>query len=237
MAITLSEAIRDGENAVDALTREDFEEEIQHIEKMFGLFFRIFKFFAKNSGEILTEHDYTKWSIVLLFLRNLRVLRCVHRSMLNGYYDVSVAMLRMAFENHLLMYFFLNREDEARKWWSGKRFTPKFLKKEVRESLSYDKVYRSLSELIHTNFKVTRFFSEPRGEDLAVWITNYDSARFYQTLHGLLTFGAATLMVTPMAFRDEFKIKHLVKEISEFVSLNKLILKSAQKKSLEKKKE
>lgn len=154
--------------------------------------------------------------------------------MLNGYYDVSVAMLRMAFENHLLMFFFLDREEEARKWWSGKRFTPKFLKEEVRKSLSYDKIYGDLSELIHTDFKVTRFFSEPKGKGMAVWITNYDPAHFCATLHCLLTFGVATLMITSKAFREEFKKKHLVREISEFVSLNKLILKSAKKKNRKK---
>lgn len=233
--ITLSEAIKDGESAVDALTQKDFEEEIQHTEKMFDLFYRTFKFIVKHQDDILTEHDYVKWSILLLFVRNLRILRCAYRSMLNGYYDVSIAMQRMAFENHLLMYFFLLREKEAKKWWLGKRFSPRFLKKEVRDSLPYDEVYGILSESVHANFKMISFFSKEKGKDLEIWITKYDSTHFYRTLHGFLLFGVATLMIMiPTAFKEKFREEPLVKDIQEFVSLTKHLLKDTSKRVLEK---
>lgn len=227
----MSEEIDLGEDTVRILIRRDFQKEIKHAEKMFGFFLKIYRFLSRHSGDILTEHDYVKWSTLLLFMRNFRILRCAYRSMLNGYYDVSFAELRMAFENHLLMFFLSLREEEAKKWWYGKRFTPRFLKREVREKLSYDEVYKSLSNFIHTDFKITRFFIKERGKALEVWVTEYDSKHFYGALQGLFSFGLATLMLIIKVFRDSLKEETFENDIKDFNSLTKRILKDARKKA------
>jgi len=227
----LSKKIEKGENKVAVLTQKDFQREIKHVGKMFDYFFKIFKFLTEHSGDFFTEHDYMKWSIMLLFLRNFRIFRCAYRAMLNGYYEVAIAMLRMAFENHLLMFFLLTREKEAENWWHGKKFAPRFLKSEVRKDWSYDTVYRNLSVLIHANFEVTKFFSNPKDRDLAVWITNYNPKRFVESLHPLLYFGVGTLMIMPMAFKDKLIFAYaLTKEVQKLSSSTKRLLRNARKK-------
>lgn len=226
------------EKFVDALIHMNFEKEIRHIEKMFELFMRSFKFISTHEKELLTKQDYAKWSILLLFIRNLRILRCAYHAMLKGYYDVSIGIQRMAFENHLLMFFFMHKEEEAKKWWFGKRFKPKFLKEEVKERLSYDAVYGKLSKFVHANFETTRFFWEPvgkQGKQTSVWITDYIPKDFYHALHGLLLFGVSSLLIIiPTIFRDKFKDEPLIKEIRDFNAIDKVILKEALEKVREK---
>lgn len=223
--------IENEEELVETLIRKDFEKEILHTEKMFELFMKSYSFICTHEQELLTKEDYAKWSVFVLFIRNFRILRSAYHSMFKGYYEVSIAVQRMAFENHLLMFYFMHREDEARKWWFGKRFKPRFLKKEVQERLSYKEVYGSLSEFVHANFKTTRFFWKPKGKETTIWTTDYVQEDFFRALHGILTFGVATLLITiPTIFNGKFKEEPLLKNIMDFADLNKLVLKDAWKR-------
>lgn len=84
------------------------------------------------------------------------IVRCAFNPCLEGYYDVSMALLRIAFENHLLLVYLSENEDEAKLWFEGKRFAPTFLRKHVdwRDSL-----YRMMSEFVHSSFRSTLVFT------------------------------------------------------------------------------
>lgn len=223
--------IENEENLVGSLIRKDFEREVDHIEKMFELFMKSYSFICKHEDDLLSKEDYAKWSIFFLFIRNLRILRSAYHSMLNGYYEVSVAIQRMAFENHLLMYFFMLKPEEAKEWWSGKKYGVRRLKREARKSLSYDEVYGSLSDFVHANLEATRFFWKPKGEETTIWTTDYVPKDFYRALHGLLLFGVATLLIIiPTIFAGKFKDEPILKDIREFNAINKQILKEALEK-------
>ena len=83
----------------------------------------------------------------------------------HGYYDVGNALLRVAFETHLLLFFLSEKEDEAKGWFEGKeseRFRPYKLRRQV--SVSYDAVYRDTSEFIHPKIRscLGWFFGEEK---------------------------------------------------------------------------
>ena len=219
--------IENEESLVESLIQKNFGVEEDHVKNMFKLFMESYRFICTHEDDLLSKEDYAKWSIFFLFIRNFRILRSAYHSMLKGYYEVSLAIQRMAFENHLLMYFFMRRPEEAEKWWSGHRFGLRKLKREARKNLSYDEVYGNLSELVHANLKATRFFWKPKGEETTIWTTDYIPEDFYWALQGLLLFGVATLLIIiPTIFTDKFKDETLLKNIHEFNSLNKIILKN-----------
>jgi len=95
-------SIGNEEDLVEALIRKDFEKEINHMEKMFDLFLRTYDFICRHEKDFFTREDYAKHSIFLLFVRNFRILRSAFHSMIKGYYEVSSATQRLAFENHML---------------------------------------------------------------------------------------------------------------------------------------
>lgn len=223
--------IENEENLVKSLIQKNFKKEVDHVEKMFGLFIESYNFICAHEDDLLSKEDYAKWSIFLLFIRNLRILRSAHHSMMKGYSEVSIAIQRMAFENHLLMYFFLHKPEEAKEWWSGKKFGVRRLKKEARKSVSYDEVYSGLSEFVHANFGSTRFFWKPRGKETTIWTTDYVPESFYWALFGLSLFGVATLLIIiPAIFKNKFKDESLLRDIHKFNSLNKQILIDGLKK-------
>ena len=224
-------AIENEENLVESLIRRDFGGEIRHLENMFELFMKSYNFICAHEDELLAQHDYANWSVFLLFIKNLRILRSAYNSMLKGYYEVSIAIQRMAFENHLLMYFFMHRPKEAEEWWSGKRYGLKRLKREARKRLSYDEVYGELSQFVHANFETTRFFWKPKGKETTIWTTDYVPEDFCRALLGLSTFGIATLMIiVPTIFGHKFREEPLLRDIEELNASSKQILREAFEK-------
>ena len=223
--------IENEENLVGSLIQRDFGKEINHLKKMFELFIKSYNFICTHEDDLLSKEDYAKWSIFLLFIRNLRILRSAHHSMLNGYYEVSIAIQRIAFENHLLMYFFMHRPEEAKEWWLGKKYGLRRLKKEARKTLSYDEVYGELSQFVHANVETTRFFWKPKDEETTIWTTDFVPIDFHRALIGLSTFGMATLsIIIPTIFGTNFQEEPLLKEIQELNTLSKQTLKDAFEK-------
>jgi len=223
--------IENEENLVSSLIQKDFGTEINHLEKMFELFMKSYDFICTHEDDLLSKEDYAKWSIFLLFIRNLRCLRSAYHSMLKGYYEVSIAIQRIAFENHLLMYFFMHRPEEAKEWWFGKRYGLRRLKKEARKSVSYDKLYGELSQFVHANIETTRFFWKPKDEETTIWTTDYVPEDFLRALIGLTIFGNATLlMIIPTIFGNKFKDEPLLKDILELNALCEQILEDSLNK-------
>jgi len=220
--------IESEENLVDALIRKDFGNEVDHMEKMFELFLESYNFICTHEEELLTQEDYAKWSVFFLFIRNLRILRRAFHSILKGYYEVSIAIQRMAFENHLLMYFFMHRPEEAKEWWSGKRYGLRKIRRETRKRLSYDEVYGELSQFVHASIETTKYFWKPKDKETTIWTTEYVPIDFYRALVGLSTFGMATLLIIiPTIFGNKFAEVPLLREIRELNASIKQILKDA----------
>jgi len=68
-----------------------------------------------------------------------------------------MALMRIAYENHLLMNYLSKNETEAKLWFEGKIFKPTFLKKNV--SYASDSLYREMCEFIHSSLKSTFAFT------------------------------------------------------------------------------
>jgi hypothetical protein len=230
--MVMKKTLTKAENATESVIRKNFDKEIAHSERMFELFLKSYRFITAHQDMLLSKDDYLRWSTFLLFIRNLRILRSAFHSMLNGYYEISMAIQRMGFENHLMMYFFMRKPEEAKNWWSGRRFGLRRIKREARKTLSYDQVHANLSEFIHTNFSTTTFFCEFKGEGASVAVTDYSQKHFCLALQGLLVFGVATLLIiVPTMFYPDFKDDELVKEIETFDTSSKRIINELQIRS------
>ena len=102
-------------------TIEELGNVTNHIEKGFGILSEIMHMIAKKEA---VEESYKRGAVVILSYRILRILRSAYWCMVHGYYDVAMALLRLAFETHLLLYFLSKREKEAKQWFEGKEFRP-----------------------------------------------------------------------------------------------------------------
>ena len=222
----MSNKLEEAELIVSALTRRDFKKEIGHFDEMFELFLETFHFLSKNAP--LNEEEYIEWSGFLLFIRIFRVIRSAYKCMMYGYYDVAMALLRMAFENHLLMFYLSDRKDEAKQWFQGKRFTPRFLKKEVKKP-RYDEPYSMWSDFVHTDFKTIHWFLKEQGKGSIVSVAEQDPLQFCIVTHGLLAVGKATLALIVYPFKQVFDRQPLKKRLLNFYK-NERIMKQVSKK-------
>ncbi|MCJ7422643.1 hypothetical protein MUP01_00010 [Candidatus Bathyarchaeota archaeon] len=136
---------------------EDFDTELGFIEANSELFLETFKILSKDCYKRFT---YSEDATYRISYRIFRIVRCAISSSLEGYYDVTTALLRIAYENHLLMHYLSENEDEAKLWFEGKRFAPNFVRKKV--SYSSDSLYQEMSECIHSSFKSTSLFYHNR---------------------------------------------------------------------------
>jgi len=224
-------SIGNEEDLVEALIRKDFEKEISHMEKMFDLFLRTYDFICRHEEDFFTKEDYAKHSIFLLFVRNFRVLRSAFHSMMKGYYEVSSATQRLAFENHMLMNYFVHRPEEAEDWFSGKKIGLRRLKREYRKHYTLDKTYGRYSNFVHANFETTHFFLKPKVKEVTIWTTDYVPVDFFLALIGLSAFGIGTMITILQSLFDKRYAKEpLLREIGEFMARDKIIFEEAFKK-------
>lgn len=224
-------SIENEEKLVEALIRKNFEKEINHMEKMFDLLLRTYDFICRNEEDFFSKEDYAKHSIFLLFVRNFRILRSAYYSMLKGYYEMSSAIQRMAFENHMLMNYFVYRPEEAKEWFSGKKIGLRRLKREYRKHHSLDKLYGRYSNLVHTNFETTRFFLKPKVKEVTIWTTDYVPTDFFLALVGLSAFGTVAILMILSTLFDEKHVKEpMLNEIRKFMANDKTILDEAFEK-------
>lgn len=128
-------------------------------------------------------------------------MRCAISSSLEGYYDVTTALLRIAYENHLLMHYLSENEDEAKLWFEGKRFAPKF----VRENVSYssNSLYQEMSECIHSSFKSTILFTKVEKGKTKAMLGEYDKKRFEKVIRLTLMTMATTSIWLSLKFAQE----------------------------------
>ena len=177
---------------------EDFDTELRFIEANSELFLETFKILSKDCYKRLTHSEDATYRISY---RIFRIVRCAISGSLEGYYDVTTALLRIAYENHLLMHYLSENEDEAKLWFGGKRFAPNFVRKKV--SYSSDSLYQEMSECIHSGFKSTSLFTiVEKGKTKAV-VGEYDKERFKQVILLALMTMATTAIWLSLKFAQE----------------------------------
>lgn len=117
-------------------------------------------------------------------------MRCAFKSSLEGYYDISYALLRIAYENHLLMTYLTKNEEEAKRWFRGKIFAPKFIRQKV--SYADDSLYKEMSEFIHSSFKSTLAFTEVEKSKTKATLGEYSK----ESLRNMLLLILMTMITT-----------------------------------------
>ncbi|MGD0979557.1 MAG: hypothetical protein ABR962_10520 [Candidatus Bathyarchaeia archaeon] len=177
---------------------KDFGTELGFIEANSELFLKTFNILSKDYYKRLS---YSEGASYRISYRIFRIMRCAVSNSLEGYYDVTMALLRIAYENHLLMHYLSENEDEAKLWFKGKRFAPKF----VREKVSYssNSLYQKMSECIHSSFKSTILFTKVERDKLKAVLGEYDKKRFEQVIQLTLMIMATTSIWLSLKFAKE----------------------------------
>ena len=179
-------------------SKKDFDIELGFLKAGSELFLKTFEVL---SNEHYTRLTNSKDSTYRISYRIFRILRCVFNCSLEGYYDVSIALLRIAYENHLLMKYLSENENEAELWFRGKRFRPWLIRRKV--SYSSDSLYNGMSEFIHSSFKSTLAFTEVETDKTKVVLGEYKKDRFREVLYLTLMTTATTLIWLSLTFAQE----------------------------------
>lgn len=194
----LCNILEEDETGAKDKATDDFPVELNFAEDELDLFLRTFHILSEGEFE---KFSHSQDSLYRISYRIFRIIRCAHKCSLQGYYDVSMALLRIAYENHLLMNYLSKRENEAKKWFEGKTYPVSFLKENV--SYANHSLYRKLCEFIHSSFKSTLWFTEIREERRKAVIGEYDKRRFREVVTLLLMTSTTTLILLSLAFASE----------------------------------
>lgn len=159
-------------------SRKERKEEINFLENLLNVSLKTFEVLHELVG---ADHEFTR-SQNACFRISYRIFgftRCALNSLLEGYYDVSTALLRIAYENHLLLHYLSENEEEAILWFKGKTFDPSFLRKKYHSKSSHS-LYRWMSESIHSSFKSTLSFTMLIKDEEKAMLGEYDPKQFKQ---------------------------------------------------------
>jgi hypothetical protein len=149
-------------------SKEDFIEKLVLVESISELFL----YTCNVMDNKVKSLSWSKDAAYRISFKIFRILRCSLKAALESYYDVSMALLRIAYENHLLMKYLSENEKDAELWFKGKRFSPKFLRENV--SYSSHSIYQKLSEFIHCSFKSSMSFTVVEEGQAKAIIGEYD---------------------------------------------------------------
>jgi len=172
----LMSLLRSEESEAVVKSKEDFAEKLGLVESISELFLHTTKVMDSKVQDLSISKD----AAYRISLKIFRILRCSLKAALEGYYDVSMALLRIAYENHLLMKYLSENEEEAELWFKGKRFSPNFLRKNV--SYSSNSLYQEMSEFIHCSFKSTWSFTVVEEGQTKATLGVYDKDQFDKSL-------------------------------------------------------
>lgn len=177
---------------------DEFKVETDFAQEELDLFLRTFQILSETDVE---GFNHSKDSAYRISYRILRVTRCAFNCALQGYYDVSMALLRIAYENHLLMNYLSKREDEARKWFNGEQYSARLLKENV--SYADNALYKTMCEFIHSSFRSTLWFTEIRGDKTKAVVGEYDRAKFDYVITLILMTLTTTMILLSLTFPSE----------------------------------
>jgi len=198
MSYRNSSLLREDELRTIEKSERDFREELTYLRKTSEVFLRTFDVL---SNENVHEFSHSKDSTYRISYRVFRILRCAFDSSLKGYCDVSMALLRISYENHLLMNYLSKHEEEAKLWFDGKSFSPSFLRKNV--SYASDSLYKDMCEFVHSSFKSTFAFTEVEKDRTKATLGEYNKERFKTVLFLMLITMATTIIWLSVTFAEE----------------------------------
>lgn len=179
-------------------SKREFKEELSFVRETSEVFLRTFGILSNENVQAFTKSKDATYRIAY---RIFRILRCAFNSSFEGYYDVSMALLRIAYENHLLMNYLSKNEKEAKLWFGGKRFSPTFLKRNV--SYASDSLYQEMSEFIHSSFRSTFTFTEMEKGRTKATLGEYNKERFENVLFLMFMTMATTIIWLSVTFAQE----------------------------------
>jgi len=179
-------------------SKRDFKNELDLVKEGSEVFLRTFDVL---SNEKVQEFTYSKDATYRISYRIFRILRCALNSSLEGYYDVSMALLRIAYENHLLINYLSKNNKEAKFWFKGKRFSPSFLRKNV--SYASNPMYQEMSEFIHSSFRSTFAFTQIEEGRTKATLGEYNKRQLENSLLLLLMTMTTTMIWLSLTFSEE----------------------------------
>ena len=179
-------------------SKKEFKKELSFVRETSEVFLRTIEVL---SNENVQDFTYSKDATYRISHRIFRVLRCALNSSLEGYYDISMALLRMAYENHLLMNYLSKNEREAKLWFEGKIFKATFLRKNV--SYASDSLYREMCEFIHSSFKSTFAFTVIENGRTKATLGEYSKEQFKNVLLLMLMTMTTTIIWLSLTFAEE----------------------------------
>lgn len=176
--VTLKEMplLRSHESDTAIKGNKDFPEKLSFVESLSELFLQTANEMDSKVQSLSSSQD----AAYRITFRIFRTVRCSLKAALEGYYDVSMALLRIAYENHLLMKHLSEHEKEAELWFNGKRFSPHFLRASV--SYSSNSLYQEMSEFIHCSFKSSLSFTVVEERQTKATLGEYDKDQFGRSL-------------------------------------------------------
>jgi hypothetical protein len=176
--VTLKEIhlLQSHESETIAKSNKDFPEKLSFVESLSELLLQTAKEMDGKVQDLSSNQD----AAYRITFRIFRTVRCSLKAALEGYYDVSMALLRIAYENHLLMKYLSEHEKEAELWFKGKRFSPHFLRANV--SYSSNTLYQEMSESIHCSFKSSLSFTVVEERQTKATLGEYDKDQFGRSL-------------------------------------------------------
>lgn len=179
-------------------SRKEFKKELDYLKEASEVFLKTFEVLSDDDVQSFTN---SKDASYRLSYRIFRILHCTLNPSLRGYYDVSMVLLRIAYENHLLMKYLSEKEEEARLWFKGKRFSPSFLRRNV--SYSSNTMYQDMSEFIHSSFKSTFAFTEIEDERIRAVLGEYNRNLLKKVLLLMLITLETTIILLSLTFATE----------------------------------
>ena len=191
-------ALRKDEMRTARKSRREFKKEMSFLEETSDLFLKTFDVLSNEVTQEFTESEDACYRISF---RIYRILHCATSCSLKGYYDVSMALLRIAYENHLLMNYLSKNKEEAKLWFKGKRFAPSYLRQNV--SYASDSLYQEMSEFIHSSFKSTFFFTELEMGRTKATLGEFSRDKFKNVLPLMLMTMATTIILLSLTFAQE----------------------------------
>jgi len=189
--------LRSEESETVVKSKEDFAEKLSFVESISELFLQTFKVMDSKVQDLSISKD----AAYRITFKIFRILRCSLKAALEGYYDVSMALLRIAYENHLLMKYLSEHEKEAKLWFKGKRVSPYFLRANV--SYSGNSLYQEMSEFIHCSFKSSLSFTVCEEGQTKATIGEYDKDQFGRSLLFILMTLETTMIWLSITLAQE----------------------------------
>jgi len=179
-------------------SKREFKKELSFVKETSEVFLKTFEVLSNENFQDFTA---SKDATYRISYRIFRILRCAFNSSLEGYYDISMALLRIAYENHLLINYLSKNEKEAKLWFEGRRFNATFLKKNV--SYASNSLYQEMCEFIHSSFRSTFAFTITENNRTKATLGEYNREQFKNVLLLMQMTMTTTIIWLSLTFAQE----------------------------------